>query len=128
MEIQPNNFLGYWLFYAERSVAYAFYEALKACCLEHKKLYFVTPPQWGMLYQLFLDDGLTIGMLSQRGGIHPPTLTGVVKRLEHRVPGERVDDDEPPRAVTAVLTDEGPDLCRYLPDEVQAFQEVPMKG
>jgi hypothetical protein len=76
MEIQPNSFLGYWLFYAERSVAYAFYEALKACCQEHKKPYFVTPPQWGMLYQLFLNDGLTIGMLSQRGGIDAPTVPG----------------------------------------------------
>ena len=47
MEIHNQDYLGYWLFYAQRSVEYAFYEALKACCIEHEKPYSVTPPQWG---------------------------------------------------------------------------------
>ena len=37
MADQIEDFLGYWLFYAQRSVAYAFNEALKSCCLEHDK-------------------------------------------------------------------------------------------
>ena len=128
MEIRPNNFLGYWLFYAERSVAYAFYEALKECCREHNKPYILTPPQWGMLYQLSLDDGLTIGMLSQRGGIDPPTVTGIVKRLEHSGLVERVHDREDRRVVKVFLTDEGRDIMRYLPDAVRVFHDVMMKG
>src|SRR5438309_570018 len=128
MEIRPNNFLGYWLFYAERSVAYAFYEALKACCLEHNKPYFVTPPQWGMLYQLFLNDGLTIGMLSQRGGIDAPTVTGIVKRLEHSGLVERVHDREDRRVVKVYLTGEGRDIMQYLPGAVNAFNDIMTDG
>ncbi len=128
MEIRPDNFLGYWLFYTQRSVAYAFYEALKACCLEHKKPYLVTPPQWGVLYQLSQNDGLTIGTLSQKGGIDAPTVTGIVKRLEHSGLVERIHDREDRRVVKVFLTDEGRDILQYLPGVVKQFNDIMMNG
>ena len=128
MEIQPDSFLGYWLFYAQRNVAYAFYEALKVCCQEHEKLYSITPPQWGILYQLTQNDGLTIGTLSQKGGIDAPTVTGIVKRLEHSGLVERVHDREDRRVVKVYLTDEGHDIMRYLPGAVKAFNDVMTDG
>ena len=82
MEFHAEDYLGYWLFYAQRSVAYAFYEALKACCIEHEKPYIVTPPQWGVLSLLHNQDGQTIGALSQQRAIDAPIMTGIVKRLE----------------------------------------------
>jgi DNA-binding MarR family transcriptional regulator len=114
--------------YFMRRVAYAFYEALKACCQEHKKPYFITPPQWSILYQLMQNDGLTIGTLSQKEGIDAPTVTGIVKRLEHSGLVERVHDREDRRVVKVYLTDEGRDIMRYLPGAVKAFNDVMMDG
>src|SRR5579883_1073842 len=81
MKERPEDSFGYWLFYAQRSWAYAFNEALKTCCQEHGKPS-VTPPQWGVLSALLEEDGLTIGVLSQRRALDAPTITGIVKRLE----------------------------------------------
>src|SRR5690348_7761688 len=107
MEIRPENYLGYWLFYAQRSVAYAFYEALKACCLQHEKPYVVTPPQIGVLILLIEQDGQTIGTLSQKRAIDPPTMTGIVRRLEQNGLVERRHDREDRRVVKVYLTAEG---------------------
>ena len=41
MEYQLEDALGYWLFYAQRCVEYAFLEVLRQCCVEHKKAYVV---------------------------------------------------------------------------------------
>src|SRR5438105_240584 len=41
--------LSYWLFYAQRCVAYAYAEVLRAHCEERAKPYVITPPQWGAL-------------------------------------------------------------------------------
>jgi DNA-binding MarR family transcriptional regulator len=128
LEIHPDSFLGYWLFYAQRSVAYAFYEALKACCQEHNKPYSITPPQWGILYQLTQNDGLTIGTLSQKGGIDAPTVTGIVKRLEHSGLVERVHDREDRRVVKVYLTNEGRDIMHHLPGAVKAFNDIMTDG
>ena len=92
MEIHSEDYLGYWLFYAQRSVAYAFYEALKACCLTHEKKYVITPPQWGALSLLYNQDGQTISALSQQRAVDLPTVTGIVKRLEQSGLVERRHD------------------------------------
>jgi DNA-binding MarR family transcriptional regulator len=128
MEIHPENYIGYWLFYAQRSVAYAFYEALKACCLEHEKPYVVTPPQWGVLILLIEQDGQTIGTLSQKRAIDAPTMTGIVKRLEQSGLVERVHDREDRRLVKVFLTDEGRDIMRFLPDAAIEFSKIMAQG
>jgi DNA-binding MarR family transcriptional regulator len=128
MTIRSEDYLGYWLFYAQRSVAYAFYEALKACCLEHEKLYVVTPPQFGVLILLIEQDGQTIGTLSQKRAIDAPTMTGIVKRLEQNGLVERRHDREDRRLVKVYLTDEGRDIMQYLPDAARAFNEIMVQG
>ncbi|HZO72778.1 MAG TPA: MarR family transcriptional regulator [Ktedonobacteraceae bacterium] len=128
MEERPENSLGYWLFYAQRSWAYAFNEALKTCCQEHGKSYAVTPPQWGVLSALLEEDGLTIGVLSQRRALDAPTITGIVKRLEQVELVERVHGREDRRVVRVFLTEEGHDLMSFLPDAVVAFSRVALQG
>ena len=120
--------LGYWLFYTQRSWAYAFNEALKTCCQEHHKLYAVTPPQWGVLLALLEEDGLTPGALSQKRGLDPPTITGIVKRLEQANLVERVHDREDRRVVRVYLTTEGQDLMSFLPEAVESFSQTALQG
>jgi DNA-binding MarR family transcriptional regulator len=128
MEIHSEDYLGYWLFYAQRSVAYAFYEALKACCLAHGKQYVVTPPQWGVLSLLYNQDGQTIGAISQQRAIDAPTMTGIVKRLEQSGLVERRHDWEDRRLVKVYLTDEGRDIMRFLPDAALEFTKTMSQG
>lgn len=128
MDIRSEDYLGYWLFYAQRSVAYAFYEALKACCLKHEKPYIVTPPQWGALSLLHNQDGQTIGALSQQRAIDPATITGIVKRLEQSGLVERRHDYDDRRLVKVYLTDEGRDIMRFLPDAVIEFSQTMAQG
>ncbi len=128
MEMQVEDFFGYWLFYTQRSWAYAFNEALKACCQEHHKSYAITPPQWGVLSALLEEDGLTIGALSQKRGLDPPTMTGIVKRLEQVKLVERVHDREDRRVVRVSLTEEGHDLMCFLPAAVVAFSQTALQG
>jgi DNA-binding MarR family transcriptional regulator len=109
-------------------VAYAFYEALKACCLEHEKKYVITPPQWGALSLLHNQDGQTISALSQQRAVDLPTVTGIVKRLEQSGLVERRHDWEDRRQVKVYLTDEGRDIMRFLPDAVNDFAKTMSKG
>jgi DNA-binding MarR family transcriptional regulator len=125
---QIEDFLGYWLFYAQRAMFYAFSEVLKDCCQEHDKPYAVTPPQWGVLSLLVEQDGLTIGAISQKRGVDPPTVTGIIKRLEQSGLVERRHDLVDRRQVLVYLTDEGRDIMRYLPDATIAFNEIMMRG
>ena len=128
MEIHSEDYIGSWLFYAQRSVAYAFFEALKACCQMHNKSYVVTPPQWGALSLLHNQDGQTIGALSQQRAIDPATVTGIVKRLEQSGLVERRHDHEDRRIVKVYITDEGRDIMRFLPDAVIEFSQIMLQG
>src|SRR6266581_7402393 len=128
MTFRSEDHLGYWLFYAQRRVAYAFYEALKACCIEHDKPYVITPPQWGVLSLLHEQEGQTLGTLSQKRAIDAPTMTGIVKRLEQNGLVERRHDREDRRLVKVYLTVEGRDIMQYLPDAARAFNEIMVQG
>src|SRR6266581_1446821 len=121
MDIPPEEFLGYWLFYAQRNLEYVFADVLKSSCLEHGKPYVVTPPQWGVLALLGEQDGLTISSLSQARAIDPPTVTGIVTRLEQSGLVERRHDREDRRVVKVYLTDEGRDIMQFLPDAAIEF-------
>lgn len=125
---QIEDFPGYWLFYAQRSVAYAFNEVLKNCCLEHGKSYTVTPPQWGVLILLNQQDGMTKSAISQRRAIDMATVTGIIKRLEQSGLVERWHDLADRRQVKVYLTDEGRDIMRYLPDAAREFNQILMRG
>ncbi|HEV2583122.1 MAG TPA: MarR family transcriptional regulator [Ktedonobacteraceae bacterium] len=128
MTFQAEDFLGYWLFRAQRSVVYAFYEALKACCQEYDKPYVVTPPQFGVLSLLDEQRGMTIGAISQKRGVDAATITGIVTRLEQSGLVERRHDRKDRRQVYVFLTSEGSDIMRYLPDVAAALTGTLMKG
>src|SRR3989442_13387618 len=97
MKIRPEDSLGYWLFYAQRCVEHAFSEALRISCLEQKKPYVITPPQWGVLALLYEGDGLTIGTISQRRGLVAPTGPGNPKSLGPSGPVTRRHGRRAPR-------------------------------
>ncbi len=114
--------LSYWLFYAQRCVAYAYAEVLRAHCEERGKSYVITPPQWGALSLLLVQDGMTIGAMSQMRGVDAPAATGIVTRLEQCGLVERRHDREDRRVVKVYLTDEGRDISDTLVAEVKHFE------
>lgn len=122
-DMQANETIGYWLFYAQRCVAYAFAEMMQAYCEEQEKPV-VTPPQWGVLALLFHEDGQTIGAISQQRGIDAPTVTGIVKRLELSELVERRHSKEDRRVVKVYLTDAGHDITQALYPKVQTFNNA----
>ena len=129
MEAQSTeNYLGYWLFYAQRCVAHAFAEVLRAHCVECGKPYVITPPQWGVLSLLHESDGLTVGTISQKRGVDAPTITGIVQRLEQSGLVERRHSHEDRRVVKVYLTADGRDIIPSLMDVAQGFQEVALRG
>jgi DNA-binding MarR family transcriptional regulator len=123
-----EKYLGYWLFYAQRCVAHAFSEVLAAHCEERGKPYVITPPQWGVISLLHETDGLTVGTIGQRRALDPPTITGIVRRLEQNGLVERRHSREDRRVVKVYLTPEGQDIISSLIHVARDFQEVMTQG
>ena len=124
-----NDNIGYWLFYAQRCVEYAFAEVLSKCCKENNKLYKVTPAQFGVLSTLCAkEDGLTIGGIAQCRGLDAPTITGIVKRLEQDNLVRRVHDTRDRRVVKVCLTAEGHEIMPHLLEVAEAFSDVMLRG
>jgi DNA-binding MarR family transcriptional regulator len=115
--------LTYWLFYTERCVSYAYAEVLRAHCQERGKPYVITPPQWGALSLLLVQDGMTIGTMSQKRGVDAPAATGIITRLEQSGLVERRHDREDRRVVKVYLTEEGRDISRTLVSTVEHFEQ-----
>jgi DNA-binding MarR family transcriptional regulator len=120
--------LSYWLFYAQRCVTYAYAEVLRMHCQERGKPYVITPPQWGALSLLLVQDGMTIGTMSQKRGVDAPTATGIIKRLEQNGLVERRHDREDRRVVKVYLTDEGRAISNTLVSTVEQFDQSIKRG
>ena len=120
--------LSYWLFYAQRCVTYAYAEVLRAHCEERGKPYVITPPQWGALSLLLVQDGMTIGTMSQKRGVDAPTATGIITRLEQNGLVERRHNREDRRVVKIYLTDEGRDISNTLVSSVEHFEQRIKRG
>jgi len=115
--------LTYWLFYAGRCVTAAYADVLRAHCEERGKPYVVTPPQWGALSLLLVQDGMTIGIMSQKRRVDAPAATGIVTRLEQTGLVERRHDREDRRVVKVYLTEEGRDISQTLVSAVEDFEQ-----
>ena len=120
--------LSYWLFYAQRCVAYAYAEVLRAHCEERGKPYVITPPQWGALSLLLVQDGMIIGAMSQMRGVDAPAATGIITRLEQNGLVERRHDREDRRVVKVYLTEEGRDISHTLVSSVEHFEQSMKRG
>jgi DivIVA domain-containing protein len=120
--------LSYWLFYAQRCVAYAYAEVLRAHCVERAKSYVITPPQWGALSLLLVNDGMTITGMSQKRAVDVPAVTGIVTRLEQLGLVERRHDRQDRRVVKVFLTDEGRDISNTLVAVVEQFEQRMERG
>ena len=120
--------LSYWLFYAQRCVAYAYAEVLRAHCEERAKPYVITPPQWGALELLLAQNGMTIGAMSQKRGVDAPAATGIITRLEQMGLVERRHDREDRRVVKVYLTAEGRDISHTLVSSVERFEHNITQG
>lgn len=126
--MQLEDTIGYWLSYAQRCFASAFFEMLQAHCIEQRKPYVITPPQWGVLALVSRRDEQTIGMLAQQLGVDGPAVTNIVKRLEQNGLVERLRDREDERVVKVLLTTEGQDIFRSLAPLVVQFHEQVLPG
>jgi DNA-binding MarR family transcriptional regulator len=120
--------LSYWLFYAQRCVAYVYAEVLRAHCEERGKPYVITPPQWGALSLLLVQDGMTIGAMGQKRGVDAPAATGIITRLEQYGLVERRHDREDRRVVKVYLTEEGRDISNALVSSVERFEQNMKRG
>jgi DNA-binding MarR family transcriptional regulator len=120
--------LSYWLFYAQRCVAYAYAEVLLAHCEKRGKPYVITPPQWGALELLLVQDGMTIGAMSHKRGVDAPAATGIITRLEQMGLVERRHDRDDRRVVKVYLTDEGRDISHTLVSSVESFEQRMKRG
>jgi MarR family transcriptional regulator, organic hydroperoxide resistance regulator len=128
MKTRADDNLGYWLFFTQRTVAYAFSEVLRQCCQAYHKPYVITPPQFGVLALLQESDGITIGTISQRRRIDAPTVTGIVKRLEQSNLVQRRHDRADRRVVKVYFTDEGRDFMPLLADASDCFYATLTRG
>ena len=128
MDFDANNTFGYWLFYTQRCVAYAFADVLRAACVEQGKSYVVTPPQWGVLALFHGSEAMTVGTISQMRGVDAPTITGIVKRLEQNGLVERQNDREDRRVVKVKLTAEGETMTRIFSPVVEQFNHDMLLG
>ncbi|HEY0755409.1 MAG TPA: MarR family transcriptional regulator [Ktedonobacteraceae bacterium] len=126
--MQLEDTIGYWLSYAQRCFASAFFEVLQAHCITLEKPYVITPPQWGVLTLLSRRDRQTISTLAQQLGVDGPAVTNIVKRLEQSDLVERVRDREDERVVNVLLTVEGQDIFRSLAPLVVQFHEQVLPG
>jgi DNA-binding MarR family transcriptional regulator len=91
------------------------------------KPYVITPPQWGALSLLFVQDGMTIGAMGQKRGVDAPA-TGIITRLEQYGLVERRHDREDRRVVKVYLTDEGRDISNTLVSSVEHFEQSMRRG
>ncbi|GAC1390171.1 MAG: hypothetical protein NVSMB38_06930 [Ktedonobacteraceae bacterium] len=121
--MQLEDTIGYWLSYAQRCFASAFFEVLHRHCTERGKPYVVTPPQWGVIALLSHKNAQTISTLAQRLGVDGPAVTNIVKRLEHNDLVKRIRDHTDERVVKVWLTAEGQDIFHSLEPVVVQFHE-----
>lgn len=126
--MQPDNSIGYWLSYAQRSFSSAFSEVLRRHCTEQGKAYVITPSQWGILSFLAREQEQTISALAQRLGVDAPAVTNIVQRLEQSGLVERVRDCEDQRIVKVSLSEEGQGIMCTLQPVFEAFNEQLLPG
>src|SRR6266852_333996 len=126
--MQPDDSIGYWVSYAQRSFSSAFSEVLRTHCIEEGKAYVITPPQWGILSFIAHEQEQTIGALAQRLGVDAPAVTNIVQRLEQSGLVERVRDREDQRVVKVSLSEEGQEIVRSLQPVVEVFNGQLLPG
>jgi len=124
----PDDSLGYWLSYAQRSFSSAFAEVLRKHCIEQGKTYVITPHQWGVLSHLAQTQEPTISTLAQRLGVDAPAATNMVQRLEQSGLVERVRDREDQRLVKVSLSEERQEIMRTLQPVFESFNEQLLPG
>jgi len=115
--------IGYWLISATRYFAAALTDLLATHCAERGKPYTVTPPQWGVMVQLSLHNGQSIGELARHLGVDGPSVTNLVKRLEQNGLVRRVRSLSDERSVEVSLTAEARDLFASLGPLIEEFQD-----
>jgi len=97
-----NNSIGFLLSKA--------YQRAWAIMREEIETFDLTPPQFGLLAFLWLQDGLTQVELSEKGQIDRTTIGGLVDRLEKLGLVERRQHPQDRRAYKIHLTERGKEL------------------
>ena len=94
----------------EKSVGFLLAKAYQRACALFKEefdRYDLTPPQFGLLAFLWLEDGLSQAELSARSQIDRTTMGGIVDRLEKEGLIQRLPHPEDRRAHQVFLTARG---------------------
>lgn len=86
------------------------YQRAWALLREEIEVYDLTPPQFGLLAFLWLQDGMTQVELSEKGQIDRTTVGGLIDRLEKNGLVERRPHPQDRRAYKIHLTDQGKNM------------------
>ncbi|TYP71913.1 MarR family winged helix-turn-helix transcriptional regulator [Paenibacillus methanolicus] len=84
--------------------------------------------QDNLLYRLWLGDGITQMQLSEHLNCEPPTITNMVKSLEHNGFIYRKRDEKDARVMRIFLTDKGKELQEPVDSIWKKHQEKLLKS
>ena len=95
---------------------------------EEARIHGITLPQWRVLAQVALNDGITQVALAAATDTDPMTVSGVLDRLEKRGLIERYADPTDSRAKFARLTAEGEEVFTTARKVGLAMYEAALEG
>lgn len=89
--------------------------------LRQQSLHGLTPSQLSILSTLEREGPLRMGELARIENIAPPTITGIVARLEDKGTVQRTSDPEDARSTTVAVSDAGLEAIEAIRRERTAF-------
>jgi len=95
---------------------------------EEARAHGITLPQWRVLAQVALNEGITQVALAAATDTDPMTVSGVLDRLEKRGLIDRYADPTDSRAKLARLTAEGEEVFNTARDVGQSMYEAALGG
>ncbi|MBN9360276.1 MULTISPECIES: MarR family transcriptional regulator [unclassified Devosia] len=95
---------------------------------EEAKVHGITLPQWRVLAQIALNDGITQVGLATAADTDPMTISGVLDRLEKRGLIDRYPDPTDSRAKLARLTAEGEEIFTTARKVGLSMYEAALEG
>ncbi len=104
--------------YLERQIVAALRRITRAIDLRSRRLLHecgLTAPQLATLRVVFEQQAITASALAAELHLGPPTVTGILDRLERRGLVQRIRGERDRRSIAVQLTDEGHDVLQRAP-------------
>ena len=84
--------------------------------------------QDAVMLELAAEDGLSPGVLAQRLGVRPPTITKTISRLQAQGFVDKKASETDQRQAHVFLTDAGHDAIRSIERSIRKTEKQAMKG